>query len=487
MTEFMRSPAKARVLAGPIGGGKSVCCVHDLVRWAAEQNPTPEGVRKTRFLIVRNTMDQLRSTTMKTVFDWMPAHTWGHYNTTEKTYTVMFSLPDKTWVRSEWMFIALDDAADVRKALSLECTGVWCNEARELHPDVVEGLLSRANRYPSMREGGATRSGGIFDTNFPMVESWWHARMENPPVNWSIHIQPPAILTLDEYRAQTGSEAFDGIIEGPNDMKYVVNPLADNLKNLAPDYYPDNVPGKTPEFVNVFLRCQYGQSDAGMPVFARTFTPGFHLSEDRLRPVRGENYPIVIGQDFGRTPAAVFMQMNPRGQLVVLSELTSENMGLETFIERLLKPHIFQHYPGLPMVVAPDPAGYDKTQVNEISLVDILRRAGFTCSRPSSNLVEPRIGAVERALSRQVDGKPGLIIDAVMCPVLVQGFRYGYKWPLNKAGVINSTTPVKNEFSHPHDALQYGVMVVEQGAQGSDLYNPRPMKREVKAAPFRWA
>ena len=96
MAAFMQSDAYARVLAGPIGGGKSVCAVHELMHWAAEQKCNKDLVRKTRFLIVRNTMDQLKMTTMKTVFDWLPTYMWGEYKSTEKTYTVMFGLPDGT-------------------------------------------------------------------------------------------------------------------------------------------------------------------------------------------------------------------------------------------------------------------------------------------------------------------------------------------------------------------------------------------------------
>jgi hypothetical protein len=487
MTDFMRSGKYARVLAGPIGGGKSVCCVHELMHWAAEQRANKEGVRKTRFLIVRNTMDQLKMTTMKTVFDWLPTHTWGDYRSTEKTYTIMFALPDGTRVRSEWMFISLDDENDVRKALSLECTGVWCNEARELKSEIIEALLSRTDRYPSMREGGATRAGGIFDTNMPIIETWWHERMENPPENWSVHTQPPAILSLDEFKTIHGHDPEEGILESTTGDKFVVNPAADNLVNLSPNYYPNNIPGKTDDWIGVYLRCKYGQLSNGLPVFAKTFIPTFHESLEPLRPVRSENYPIVVGMDFGRTPAAVFLQLNPRGQILGLSEVTSENMGLETFIDRLLRPHIMQYYAGFPLLIAPDPAGFDKTQRDEVTLVDVLRMRGFRISKPPTNRIEPRLTAVERVLARQVEGKPGFLIDRAKMPVVSQAFRFGYKWPLTKAGVLQDNSPLKNSFSHPMDALQYGVLVMERGAMGGSAFDSRPSKQPVKPAPYKWA
>ncbi len=487
MSGFMQSDKFARVLAGPIGGGKSVACVHTLMAWAAGQKANKDKVRKTRFLIVRNTMDQLKMTTMKTVFDWLPAHTWGEYRSTEKTYTVMFALPDGTQVRSEWVFVALDDENDVRKALSLECTAVWCNEARELKSEIIESLLSRTDRYPSMREGGATRAGGIFDTNMPVLETWWHDRMENPPPNWSVHVQPPAILTLDEYKAIHGHDPEEGFLEAGYGTTFVVNPGADNLNNLSPTYYPNNVPGKTEEWVNVFLRCKYGNVSNGLPVFAKTYIPSFHESNEPLRPVRSENYPIVVGMDFGRTPAAVFLQMNPRGQVMGLSELTSENMGLETFIAQKLRPHIARHYAGFPLIIAPDPAGFDKTQRDEITLVDVLRMQGFRIAKPPTNRIEPRLTVVERLLARQVDGRPALLIDRANMPTVSQGFRFGYRWPMTKSGVLQDANPVKNSYSHPMDALQYGAAVIERGGHSSDAFDSRPAKQAVKPAPFKWA
>jgi len=199
---FMSSDKYVRVLAGPIGGGKSVACAHELLKWACTQEPNAKGERKTRFLIVRNTADQLRNTTQKTVFDWFPPGDMGTWRATDKTLYIDVSVGDGTRVMSEWMFIALDTPDDIRKALSLEATGLWGNEARELHPEVVDGLLMRVNRYPSAKDGGATRAGAIFDTNMPGEDTWWEDKMENPPRNWSIHIQPPAALPLDVYVAK---------------------------------------------------------------------------------------------------------------------------------------------------------------------------------------------------------------------------------------------------------------------------------------------
>lgn len=484
MGEFMLSEAYVRVLAGPIGGGKSVCCLHELFRWAtSEQTPNAAGERKTRFLIVRNTADQLRSTVQKSLFDWFPPGVAGDWKATEKTMYFDFRLPDGTRVKSEWMLLALDTPDDIRKALSLEATGLWGNECRELHPDVVDALLGRVNRYPSMKDGGATRSGAIFDTNMPDLDTWWHDKMENPPKNWSIHIQPSAIITvadfIDKYEedpdAARVAEAFDG-------TEYAVDPESDNYKNLAANYYPNLVPGKSQDYLDVYLRCRYGRALNGFPVYDKTFRPDFHIASSGLKPVRSETYPIMIGLDFGRTPAAALVQLTPSGRVHVLSELTSENMGIEKFIDTKLRPHLFEHYPNCPVTIAPDPAGNQKTQIGETSPVDILRRAGYRVVIPPTNKPSMRIEAVENLLAKQIDGKAAMLVDP-SCSVLLKGFKYGYRWKANKKGDMDGKEPDKNEYSHIHDALQYACLMVNGGFSGRAV----SQRREVKPAPFKWA
>ena len=51
-------------------------------------------------------------------------------------------------VELEVMFIALDRPDDLRKLLSLELTGAWINEAREIPKAILDGLTARVGRFP---------------------------------------------------------------------------------------------------------------------------------------------------------------------------------------------------------------------------------------------------------------------------------------------------------------------------------------------------
>lgn len=279
--------------------GKSVTCIHELVRLACGQAPNAKGVRKTRAIIVRNTADQLALTTRKTVFDWLPPGEAGIWKAVEKTFILMAKLPDGTQVESEWIFIPLDTPDDVRKALSLETTFLWGNESRELNSEVVDGLLSRLNRYPSAKDGGPTRSCALFDTNMPDEDTWWHDKMESPPSNWNIHKQPPAILTADAYLAKFGEEPEEMFL-GKDETEWSVNPECDNYDHLPKQYYPNIIPGKTEDWLRVYLRSEYGRSLSGTPVYEKTFTYDFHVAKESIKPIKSQEYPVTIGLDFGR-------------------------------------------------------------------------------------------------------------------------------------------------------------------------------------------
>lgn len=439
---------------------------------AQEQKPNARGERLTRFLVVRNTADQLRSTTLKTIRDWFPpTEGFGKWAATERTLYYQFGMPDGTIAKSEWMLRALDDEADIRNALSLEVTAMWANECREMQETVFNALLNRTNRFPSLKSGGgfASRAGAICDTNMPGMETYWEQQMSQPPKNWSVHIQPPAVLPLADWIDRYGEDPPPELVATSTaGVTFVVDPNADNVCNLAESYYTDAVSVNKPDDIDVYLRCQFGRTLSGLPVYDQTFHYNKHVSESPLQPIRSENYPICIGMDMGRTPAAVVMQMTPRGRVQVLSELISENMGIQTFINVLLKPHLAEKYAGIPCFVVPDPAGWQKSQVNEKCPVDYIKEAGFRVVRPPSNKPKVRIEAVDALLSRSIDGEAGFIIDPG-CRALIKGFRGSYKWATNKRGdLTNESEPIK---SHPHsdvhDALQYGSLVVDGDHAGA--------------------
>ena len=85
------------------------------------------------------------------------------------------------------------------------------------------------------------------------------------------------------------------------------------------------------------------------------------------------------------------------------------------------------------------------------------------------NKLQPRLRVVERKLER----RNGLILDPRHCRMLRRGFNAGYMYRVQKGmNTVGSTMPhlpVKNEYSHIHDALQYGLLGSEQGPMEDSL------------------
>ena len=72
LAAFHRSNADFRAILGPIGGGKSVACCVEIFRRCKEQRVGTDGLRRSRWVVVRNTKGELQDTTLKTWFDWFP-------------------------------------------------------------------------------------------------------------------------------------------------------------------------------------------------------------------------------------------------------------------------------------------------------------------------------------------------------------------------------------------------------------------------------
>lgn len=445
VARFMQSDAPVRLIMGPVGSGKSTGDIMEIARRAQMQAPNRQGVRKTRWVVVRNTYQQLKDTTLKTWLEWFPDGVAGKWREYDKTFFLKFGD-----VEAEVLFRALDDPDDVNRLLSLELTGGFINEAREIPLEIVTALRSRCGRYPSKKEGGPTWHGVLMDTNPPSTDHWIYEKFKvEKPSGWEIFEQPGGL-----------------------------EPNAENTENLPANYYQDMMEGADEDWINVHVHAKFGRSKAGRPVYENTFVSTFHL-RDSLEIVASA--PVIIGMDFGRTPAAAFFQRDARGRVLLQDELVSENMGLETFIDQKVKPLLTTRYTGMRVVVGGDPAGWDKSQLNEQSCADVLKKAGFVAIRPPTNHIAPRLASVETLLKQQVGGEAMFLVNKTRCPVITEGFEHGYRYRRKRDGTVEEV-PEKNSYSHPHDAVQYGSMVVNTAGDLARYFNKT---RVVKQADMR--
>jgi len=428
--DFHNSPKFVRAIIGPLGSGKSVACVMEMVRLALLQEPH-NGVRSTRFCIIRNTYRELLDTTMATFHDWIPKEL-GVTSVLNSKFTLKQKLNDGTKINAEFLFRALDKPSDIKKLLSLELTYIFMNECREIPKQVLDMGIGRVGRYPAKRDGGPTRWGVIMDTNPPDSDSWFYKTFEEDlPENHAIFHQPSG---LSEH--------------------------AENVENLPPEYYTNMIHGKTKEWIKVFVEGMYGFVTDDKPVYPE-YRDEIHCI-DSYEPTSAT---IYIGIDFGLTPAAVFGQLTASGRMVLFDELVTFDMGAMSF-GKLLREMINSKYPLHDMEIYADPAGEQRAQTDEITPFMVLSNQGVEAVPTYTNDPIIRREAVADYLMRlDFSGNPAFAITK-NCKILRKAFAGGYKYKrVQVSGEERYVDkPDKGKYSHVSDGCQYMFLGAVGGA-----------------------
>lgn len=457
---FMKSESFGRLIAGPVGSGKTTACLFELFRRACSQEPAADGFRYTRFAIVRQTLKQLKDTVLKDITTWLDGV--AEYKVSDNT--VYIRAGD---VRSEWLLIPLDDPTDQRRLLSMQLTGAWMSEAIEMDVGIISPLAGRCGRYPPANLGGSSWMGIIADTNMPSEGSPWHEFMEvNVPPDWQIFIQPSGM--------SAEAENLEWLLQTPETLKLSV----DNPARLAQGrtYYERFVRSNSPDWCKRYVHAQYGDDPSGSAVYRETFKSSWHVA-DELLPVA--SYPLLVGLDFGRDPCAVICQPDHRGRLLVLEEIIAEDIGLELQLQRGIKPALMSdRYIGKPVVIIGDPAGTHRSTLYEETSFDLIKREGLMAYPAPTNDIDRRLSSVESWLLGSRDGGPAFLIDRERCPTLIRALGGGYRYGRTRSGQ-RKPNPEKNKYSHVMDALQYACLTAH-GGMGDLIANRlrRPAKRE---------
>jgi hypothetical protein len=448
---FHQDDSFGRGLMGPVGSGKSSSCCMEIFYRALQQAPGPDKVRRSRWAAIRNTYGELKSTTIKTWADWFDGLQVMKWDTPIVSTLKIPDLGDGTGLELEVMFIALDRPDDAGKLRSLELTGAWLNEASELEKTVLDMATQRVGRYPSMRVGGPSWTGIIMDTNPPDDDHWWYKLAEEDrPDNWRFFRQAGGL-----YKVMDKND--------PDYGTYKPNPRAENINNLRGgyQYYYQQLGGKTEDYIRVFIEGKYGTTMDGKPVYPE-WNDKMHVATQKLEAIRG--YPLVLAFDFGLTPACVIGQMSTKGQLLVLDELVSEDMGIRQFYSDVVRPYLAHKYGSFRVEAVGDPAGVNRSQTDEKTCFQELASMGLVCEPADTNEFVKRRESVAFFLQRLTSSGPGFVIDPD-CKVLIKGFRGGYRYErLKVSGSARfKDRPIKDRFSHPHDAMQYLALYFRAG------------------------
>jgi hypothetical protein len=439
LTRFIESDEFVRCIIGPVGSGKSSMCVMEILIRAGAQAKGPDGIRRTRFAVIRNTYSQLRDTTRKTFEEWIPAEsgTWH-----EQSFTFHIKRGD---MDCEVLFRALDRPEDVKRLLSLELTGAYINEAREIPKHVLDVLQTRVGRYPSRAQGGATWFGIWMDTN-----PWW-------PGHWGAKLF-----------AKLGKDEGYRVFRQPGGR----DPKAENLGNLPPGYYGRLIAGKDREWIRVYVDGEDATADEGSiwgPWVAELEQRGGISTFDH--PVTD----IYTSWDLGRSDSTAiwFWRINAQRQVEVVDHYENHGQGLSHYFGVLdgkgykyvkhWLPHDARHKTiGSDQSVEEQSVaalGRDKVLITpEMSILDGINAARWLFEQP--------VQIHERC------DKPGRLDHSGL-----EALReYRFEWDEDTQAY--SRTPLHNWASHTADAWRYMAVVVR--------YAERLTRPEAPAPPIDW-
>lgn len=506
LSAFLLSNGDFDIIQGPIGSGKTDCAIMRLFRHASSQPVQRDGKRRSRFAIVRSTFPELKTTTIPSFCNLFPEgmETKGGFG--EMSWSPPFTYHMRYGdIEAEFIFLALDKEEDAKKLRSLQLTGIYFNEMQYISLHLVTEGLSRCGRYPSVKQGGCAWAGGIADMNAPESLHWAPIMFGKAPVpdhftpddvqkhkrppGWNLFVQPPALLVMDDEMRAYGMEALN-----PGDeVEYCVNPGAENLRWLRPDYYAKKIYGVGRQWIDANCRniaASMMKGKAVHPLFRSANERNSHVAASSLK--FNPELDLYCGLDFGLTPAAVFGQ-TVRGRIFVLAELYAEDVGAVTFAP-FVKAEILRRFPGVdPSRVKffGDPGGNIRGQAEEKTAFDIFRQNGMPVMlAPGANRFSGPGGrkeVIDNVLTRQVDGYQAFLLDPA-CRMLEQGLGGGYQFKVTNtsAGKYTSGDIVKNQYSHPCEAL--GYMALGMGEGGNLLFGEgrerKPVETKVRARVF---
>jgi len=430
------------VIRGPLGSGKTWTSLQRILCEASEQEPTTAGVRLSRWIALRCTYAELDSTTIRDAEKFFRPFGGVVRRGSPPTLKARFALGDRTKVDLEILFIAgLNDPEAEAQFRGIQATSLWANELREIPRGPLLMAFSRCGRFPARQVDGAhcTRWGMIADTNSYDVDHWlYKAFEEERPHGWKLWSQPGGVL-----RSQTGG--------------WEENPDAENLGHLPKGYYRRNQAGRSDDWIAVNLGNEYAFTTDGKPVHPQ-YVDAIHCAKAALEP--DKRWPLIVGIDFGRTPAATVWQRDPvMDRWLGLGELVTTNMPASTFGPEL-KRWLDRTFPGYDVKAYGDPAGDKAGQTVDTTPIQLIRAAGVPCSPAPTNNALLRRAALERPMRRNcMDGKPAFLISPAM-KVTRKGLLGGFCYRRLRIHDTERYTeePDKNQYSHPVESAEYALL-----------------------------
>lgn len=464
--KFLNSRGPIDVIMGPAGSGKTVTSVMKGPLMAATFAPVcKDGWVRVKVACIRDTYRDFARTALASWYEAFPiGHPWQADHQGGQDRPIKHVLRWRTH-RQGYGFVnveytmetgALGDHNVEQFIKGYEISMAWLNECDMLDERVPGLMFQRTGRYPRVEDiapaelDRVTKEGrkafdlmGLsYDANEPILPRMVWGDCNPPGIdNWVyrycvkekkpgfiLHRQPSGLSAQAENRIGKPRSSYE----------------------LEAATQPDHI-------VRRMVHGEFGYALDGKPVYPE-FSLQRHVADQPLKPLQG--VPIGLGLDAGGSPAAVIVQFLPNGQLRILREICAEpGTGPSRFSEMIMEV-LLRDFAGFTVGEAyGDPSafwGADR-QNGELAFMETVARALNVSINPApSNEPAIRQEAVRWYLGRPIDGTTERLVTDPDCEKIVGGFAAHYKLTKQaSAGATDVLAVAKNEYSHPHDALQY--------------------------------
>jgi RecA/RadA recombinase len=487
---FVHDRAFLRNIMGPFGSAKTTTCLQAIIMATMWQTPDRNGVRWSRGCITRATYGQLHDTVIKDWHQWFPP-TRENWNGGDNEARIRLDIPGFGELRIEALFRACEDRAKAEQVFKgQQLTWLWPNEIDTQDPSVLEFGLPRLGRYPPASKGGCAWYGMISDMNAPDIDNWTYDLLVNGDMKMTAE-------QVEAMQALLGQDFRIAFHRQPGGMEAT----AENLMNLPAGYYERLTIGRDENWINRFVHNQFGAVRNGQPVYPE-YNDAFFCTKAVLAPLPG--LAVSMGVDGGATPAVVFGQLDDHGTMRVLAELVvfadSKEDALDRFsaesFGELAADYWLEHFAKSRFGGGwYDPAALygDEYQDSWARLFwkAFVKRLGKLASREwrwkaapvKGNRLPDRLAAVRSKL--EVRHGRAMFQMSPTCRHLRRGFNNGYvitRVQLSNGQGRWKDEPLKNDYSHVHDALQYLALGLTkrggaEAAEGRDTRGDRPRRR----------
>lgn len=176
-----------------------------------------------------------------------------------------------------------------------------------------------------------------------------------------------------------------------------------------------------------------------------------HVARGAMTPFQGR--PVLRGWDFGLSPATLFAQWGPTGQLCIFHELQSWDCGIRTH-GQVVEGDSASLFSGFSFVDWGDPAGQQRAQTDERTCFELLATEFHMYLMPGPVSAVARSEAIRRLLTTTTPGGSPLLLIDPRCTWLIAAMAGGYhrrELPGNRW----SDEAVKDDYSHIVDCLGY--------------------------------